>query len=253
MSVSVFASACTRAHTTGHEFEAPGTTVRAPALSLVVSLASSSMESGGAQGGRSKRRARTRGGPGASGAPLASPLRLADLDRRSRRLAILQSAAIIALAWVMILGAFYVLPFNQLSSLRSVLRLTAVVALVAAVFLWQIRRITTAKLPELRAVEALGIVIAVFLVGFSVIYLSMSHKSPSTFTQTLDQTRALYFTVSVFSTVGFGDITPRTDTGRLIVAAQMLLDLVVIGVVVRLIFSAARTRIQPAGTPTHGN
>jgi hypothetical protein len=173
---------------------------------------------------------------------------LADLDREARRRALLQTAATIALAWVLILGAYYVLPFDHLSGPRSLLRLTSVVALIAAVFLWQIRRITTAKLPELRAVEALGIVIAVFLVGFSVVYLSMSHNDPSTFTQPLDHTRALYFTVSVFSTVGFGDITPRTDTSRLIVAAQMLLDLAIIGVVVRLIFNAARSRVQPAGS-----
>jgi hypothetical protein len=136
-----------------------------------------------------------------------------------------------------------VLPFDHLSTTRSVLRFGAVVALVAAVLVWQIRRISTAELPELRAVEALGIIIAVFLVGFSIIYLSMSHSSVRTFTQSLDHTRALYFTISVFSTVGFGDITPRTDTARLIVAAQMLIDLAIIGVVVRLIFNAARSRV----------
>jgi hypothetical protein len=178
---------------------------------------------------------------------------LAELETGQRRRALLRSAATIALAWVLIVGAFYVLPLDHLSGVRSVLRLTAVFALVAAVFLWQIRRITMARLPELRAVEALGIIIVVFLVGFSVIYLSMSHKTPSTFTQSLDHTRALYFTISVFSTVGFGDITPRTDTARLIVAAQMLLDLAIIGVGVRLIFNAARSRIQPAGAPLAGD
>jgi hypothetical protein len=100
-------------------------------------------------------------------------------------------------------------------------------------------------------VEALGIVIAVFLIGFSVVYLTMSHSNPRIFTQSLDHTRALYFTISIFSTVGFGDITPRTDPARLVVSAQMLLDLAIIGVVVRLIFNAARSRIAPAGgTPS---
>jgi hypothetical protein len=49
----------------------------------------------------------------------------------------------------------------------------------------------------------------------------------------------------VFSTVGFGDITPRTDPARLVVSTQMLLDLAIIGVVVRMIFTAARSRIAP--------
>ncbi len=147
------------------------------------------------------------------------------------------------------LGAYYILPFSHLTATRSVFRLASVAALVAVVLIWQIRRISLAELPELRAVEALGIVIAVFLVGFSIVYLSMSHNAATTFTQSLDHTRALYFTISVFSTVGFGDITPRTDTARLVVAAQMLLDLAIIGAVVRLIFNAARSRVAASPGP----
>jgi hypothetical protein len=160
----------------------------------------------------------------------------------------------LALVWVLIFGAFYVLPVANASRVGEILRLVAVVALVAVALTWQIRRISTAPLPELRAAEALGLVIALFLVGFSVVYLSMSHESAATFSQALDHTRALYFTISIFSTVGFGDITPRTDTARLIVSAQMLLDLVIIGVVVRLIINAARSRIAPAGAaPVRGD
>jgi voltage-gated potassium channel len=184
--------------------------------------------------------------------PRVIPLRLADLDRGQRRRAIIQAVATIALAWALILTAFYVLPFSHLSGGGEILRLGAVVALVGAAFAWQIRRIVTAELPELRAAEALGIVIAVFLVGFAVIYLSMSHQSASTFTQQLDHTRALYLTISIFSTVGFGDITPRTDTARLVVSGQMLLDLVIIGAVVRLIINAARSRIRPADGSASG-
>ncbi len=45
----------------------------------------------------------------------------------------------------------------------------------------------------------------------------------------------------MFSTVGFGDITPETDLARILVSVQMLLDLVVIGAVVRLLLNAAKT------------
>lgn len=176
----------------------------------------------------------------------ADPLRLSDLDVPQRRRAVLRCAVTIMLSWVLILGAFYVLPIGHESSVRAFVRLAADVALIAAVFAWQIRRIGRAELPELRAVEALGIVIIIFLVLFSSIYLSMSHEAFTTFTQPLDHARALYFTISVFSTVGFGDITPRTDPARLVVSAQMLLDLAIIGAVVRMLFNAARSRIAPA-------
>ena len=46
--------------------------------------------------------------------------------------------------------------------------------------------------------------------------------------------------------MGFGDITPRTDAASLIVSAQMLLDLAIIGVVVRLLLNAAKSRVAPA-------
>ena len=72
----------------------------------------------------------------------------------------------------------------------------------------------SAALPELRAIEALGIVIALFLVLFSRHlpgHVARGARRP--FTQRLDHTRALYFTVSIFSTVGFGDITPEDRPG----------------------------------------
>jgi voltage-gated potassium channel len=153
-------------------------------------------------------------------------------EGQHRRKALVRAGATIVLAWVLILGAFYPLPIGHESGLRALLRLGANIALVGVVFAWQIRRINVAELPELpepRAIGALGIVVAVFLVAFSAIYLAMSHQSASTFTQPLDHTRALYFTFSIFATAAFGDITPKTDIARLVVSAQMLLDPVIIG------------------------
>ena len=49
--------------------------------------------------------------------------------------------------------------------------------------------------------------------------------------------------MTVFTTVGFGDITPKTDTARLIVSIQMLLDLVVLGAVVQLLIKATKTSL----------
>lgn len=178
-------------------------------------------------------------------ASLPEARRLADLEESHKRRAVVLTAARVFVALALIVGAFYVLPLDHLGQLRSVVRLATLVALVLAVFVWQLRRVYTAELPELRAVEALGIVIVAFLIGFSVVYLTMSHSDPGAFSQNLDHTRAIYFTISVFSTVGFGDITPKTDPARIVVSAQMLLDLVIIGVVVRMIFQAARSRIEP--------
>ena len=50
--------------------------------------------------------------------------------------------------------------------------------------------------------------------------------------------------MTVFATVGFGDIVPLTALARLVTAIQMMLDLVVLGAVVRIVFFAARRRID---------
>ena len=178
--------------------------------------------------------------------PPSTPVRLADLPKPQRRLAMLRSVAIIVLAWALILGAFFVLPIGRESGLRAVVRLSADVALIGALIAWQIRRISAAELPELRAAEALGIIVAVFLVAFSAVYLALSHESPATFTERLSHAQALYFTITIFSTVGFGDITPRTDAARLVVSAQMLLDLALIGAGVRLILNVAKSSFDTA-------
>ncbi len=58
----------------------------------------------------------------------------------------------------------------------------------------------------------------------------------------------MYFAVTVFSTVGFGDITPKGDIPRAIVSVQMILDLVVIGAVVKLLTTAAKGGRDTAST-----
>jgi hypothetical protein len=65
----------------------------------------------------------------------------------------------------------------------------------------------------------------------------------------LTRTDALYFTVTVFSTVGFGDITAKTEAARPVVTGQMIVDLVVIALMVKVVVGAVKQgrQRQPAG------
>jgi voltage-gated potassium channel len=187
-------------------------------------------------------------------APSPEPRRLAELPREHRHRAMVRSGLRLLVICVVIFGAYFVNPLGERSGFWAFSRLGADIALVGAVLAWQVRRIEAAEFPELRAVEALGTVTTLFLCVFSGLYLGLSHSLPRDFSMRLDHVRALYFTISVFSTVGFGDIVPRSDTARLIVSAQMILDLALIGAVVRLIFNAARSRVDAraaggAGSP----
>jgi len=107
-----------------------------------------------------------------------------------------------------------------------------------------IRRIVDAPFPQLRAVETLATVLPLFIVIFALVYAGMSKVDAANYSEPLSKVSALYFTVTVLSTVGFGDITPTTDTARMVVTTQMIADLIIIGVVVRLIFGASRIGLQ---------
>jgi voltage-gated potassium channel len=142
--------------------------------------------------------------------------------------------------WVVLFGIYYLLPFTDLTSGQAVLRIAIGVVGFLFLLVWQVRRVRRSTTPGLRAVQALGGAVALFIFTFAVGYLSLSQASADHFSEPLDHTGALYLTVTILATVGFGDITPKDDLARLLVSGQMLLDLIVIGTVVRALASAAR-------------
>jgi voltage-gated potassium channel len=164
-----------------------------------------------------------------------------------------------ALTATVLLALYFVLPVAHRSHESPVLRLGVALALFVAVLVNEIRLISSHERPMLRAAVAMATVIPLFLVLFAWIYLTMSHADPSAFSGaltrggSLTRASALYFTVTVFSTVGFGDIAPKTDAARLVVTVQMLADLAVIAVVIRLIFGAVTRgearKLESVGDP----
>lgn len=140
---------------------------------------------------------------------------------------------------VLLVVLYYVFPIEHRAHQSVALRLSVALAIFAIVLTIEVRQITRHDHPMLRAGVAMATIIPLFLVLFAWIYLTMSNSSPAAFGVQLTRTSALYFTVTVFSTVGFGDITPKTDPARIVAMVQMLTDLAVLAVVVRLILGAA--------------
>jgi len=167
--------------------------------------------------------------------------RWTSLTRKQQSLEIGQTVATIVLAWGVLFGLYYLVPFDDRTSGESLLRLFVGIVGFIGILTFQLHRVKHADWPVLQAVQALGVAIAVFLTVFAALYLSLAQGSDTSFSEGLDHTGALYLTITIFSTVGFGDITPDSELARLVVSAQMLLDLVVIGAVVRLLTSAAQS------------
>jgi voltage-gated potassium channel Kch len=92
----------------------------------------------------------------------------------------------------------------------------------------------------MQALEALGVLAPLFLLIFSATYYVMGQKDPSSLSEDLSRLDALYFTLTTFATVGFGDVTAVTPQSRVVVSIQMFLDLIVLGAGIKVILGAVR-------------
>jgi voltage-gated potassium channel len=165
---------------------------------------------------------------------------LAGYPKGERRRLVAKTILAIIVSWTALLGAYYLIPFDDRSAAGALLRLIVGMVILVVVLVWLVVRILKADNPGLRAIEALGVVVVLLIVVFASTYLSIVSESPHSFNQGLDHSSSLYFTITVLATVGFGDIVPVTDSARMVVSLQMIVDLVFIAAVVRVIISAAK-------------
>ncbi|MCY0943053.1 potassium channel family protein [Streptomyces antarcticus] len=161
---------------------------------------------------------------------------------------LLRSAASV----VLLTGLYYLIPLDSGFTVSTVTLLTLGLVLFGGLVTWQTAAITRAPYPRLRALEALATAVPLFLVLFSASYFLLAQEVPQSFTESLNRTDALYFTVTVFATVGFGDIAPTTETARALTTAQMIADLFVVGVIAKALFGAVRIGMRRRGTGDPG-
>lgn len=154
---------------------------------------------------------------------------------------------------VAVIVIYYLLPLNAPAGRATVGWLVlGLMGFTLAVAL-QLRSILHSHRPALRAITMLSVTVPAFVVGFAATYLLLDSTQPQAFTESLTHTDALYFSMTVLSTVGFGDIAPRSEAARLIVSAQMAGNLIVLGFLARLVIGAVKiTQRRQADTSDRG-
>ena len=143
---------------------------------------------------------------------------------------------------VLVVAAYYLLPLDNLAGVSLGVALAGGLLALTAVVAYQVRAIIRHPHSAIRAIEALAITVPVFLVLFAATYFMMEQTNADNFNvDSLTRTDSLYFTVTVFATVGFGDIIATSQVARVVVIAQMILDLLVLGLVVKVFLGAVET------------
>jgi voltage-gated potassium channel len=161
-----------------------------------------------------------------------------DLPPAKRRRLVAGVVLRVVLIAAVLVVLYYVLPLDRPWDSDTAVRLLIGLLVFAGVMVWGVRIITGSRYPGVRAAEALALVLPFFLLLFASTYFVMERNSAASFTQPLTRTDALYFTVTVFTTVGFGDITAKSETARVVLIVQMLADLAFLGAGVRVLLGA---------------
>jgi voltage-gated potassium channel len=170
---------------------------------------------------------------------MSSPT-LRSLPLAARRRLLVRTLLRALLTVVVLVVLYYNLPLDQELDATAVALLLAGLLALTGLISWQVRGILRSSYPALRAVSALSSAIPFFLLIFASAYFLMARAQAGSFTEPLTRTDALYFTVTVFATVGFGDIAPTTQLTRIVTMFQMIADLLVLGVLLRVVLGAVK-------------
>ena len=141
-------------------------------------------------------------------------------------------------ALVLLLWAYYQAPLKDPLTARTGLLFVVSLVLLAVALVVQVRAILVSTTPVLRALRTLVIGMPTLLVIFAATYVTIDGQQTGAFTEPLDRTDGLYFTVTTFATVGYGDISPVTELARVVVTIQMVVGIIAVGLIAKVVLGA---------------
>jgi len=174
-----------------------------------------------------------------------------ELPRQERRLRLMAALVRPVIGGILVVVLYFLLPLDRSVNVSTAIAFAAGLTGVALLLVVQVRQIMHSRFPRLRAIGALAITIPMFLVLFATVYYLIAQNYRDSFTEPLSRVDSLYFTVTVFSTVGFGDIAPKLEAARIIVMVQMIGDLTLLGVIGKVLIGAVSVGVQRASSEGH--
>ena len=148
-----------------------------------------------------------------------------------------------ALTALVPLAIYFVIPLDD--RLGKVLAVVLVLCAAAALLPLSIRQARLVLRSEQPLFDATRCIVSglVFLVtAFSVAYYVLGTAYEDQISGIATKLDALYFTVTILATVGFGDVTATGQAARAVVTAQMIVNLAVLAVALRVVSWALKER-----------
>lgn len=166
-----------------------------------------------------------------------------ELSAGAVAISVLRSVMLVALVVV----AYYLVPLDEELGVSAWTKFAVGLLAFTAFVVWQIRIILGSARPRLRALEAVAVGLPFLLVFFSASYVVIERSTPGSFSESLSRNDALYYTVTIFSTVGTGDIVPVTEGARMITMVQMVAGVIAVGVIAKVVVGAVQVATRRRG------
>ncbi|UEA61268.1 potassium channel family protein [Gordonia otitidis] len=151
-----------------------------------------------------------------------------------------------ALAGCVLLVGYFLLPLDHTSDFKMIGFVVDALLLIAFCG-WEIRHFIRSPYPIATALEMLAALATFYIVAFATTYFLISEYGADGFNMRLTRIDALYFSLTVFTTTGFGDIAPASQAARVVVSVQMASAFVMIALGIHfltLLISARRNTVD---------
>lgn len=116
------------------------------------------------------------------------------------------------------------------------------VAALAPLAMRAAMRVMQSDQPVRDAVASLVVLVTLLVLGFAITYYALDSHDGDQVAGLETKTDALYLSMAIAGTVGFGDIHPAGQAARAVAIVQIGTNLVAIALVVRFLTEAARQR-----------
>jgi voltage-gated potassium channel len=163
------------------------------------------------------------------------------LSRTARRRLVRRALLRPTLSAAVLFVLYFALPLDRGFSATTAVVLLVALCVLGGLVVLQARAIVRSRYPRLTAITALAFSIPLFVLLFASAYFLIAQTASNAFSEPMTRLDALYFTVTVLATVGFGDIAARSELARALTTVQMAADLLLIGLLVRVLLGAVQT------------
>lgn len=163
------------------------------------------------------------------------------IDERQVRRALLGIGIRMVLAATVLMVAYWLVPLRWFDEGWTAFAvLLAGLALYLLLVVRRMMRLRYSVRPMADLGETLIVIVLTLVTLFALTYAILSRNVEGAFNVPLDKHSALYFSMTVTTTTGFGDITAKANSVRDVVTFQMFVTLLILAMAVRGVTAAAQ-------------